>query len=195
MRAFVESHIAGDTLDFQVDVPEYPSGDGWTLKYRLTPQFTTPVQAPVELTASGNADGSYQVTAAPAVTELWKAGSYQWSRWVEKSGARQTLDESGQCDIRPDPAETLQGDDGRSHARKVLEAIEAVIEGRASQTQREVVAYTIGSRSQTFDSSETKADLVALKSKYEWLVANEAARDRIAKGQSNPRNVGIRFYR
>ena len=42
--------IAGDTLDFSVTVPDYPATDGWTLKYRLTPQFSTPTQAPIVLT-------------------------------------------------------------------------------------------------------------------------------------------------
>lgn len=201
MRAFVEKHIAGDTLamsgDDAISVPEYPASDGWTLKYRLTPQFSTPTQAPIELTAVTNADGErYDITAAPAVTALWKPGSYQWSRWVEKSGARQTLDHAvGQLDVLPDPAASAQGDDARSHARKMLEAIEAVLESRATSTQREMVAYTIGSRSIEFDKDESKADLLVLHSKYKWLVHDELARERIAAGQSNPRHIGIRFVR
>jgi len=83
--------------------------------------------------------------------------------------------------------------DDRSHERKVLEAIEAVIENRASATQREMVAYTIGSRSKQFDVQESKAALLELHSKYKWLVANEDARARIAGGQPNPRSVRIRF--
>jgi hypothetical protein len=43
--------VAGDTLDMQVTVPDYPSTDGWTLKYRLTPRFSTPTQAPIDITA------------------------------------------------------------------------------------------------------------------------------------------------
>jgi hypothetical protein len=193
---FVETLIAGDTLDFTVEVPEYPASDGWTLKYRLTPRFTTPTQTPIDLAATTNADGArYDIQAAPSTTAGWKAGSYTWARWVEKTGARQTLSESGQLEIKADPALTAQGFDSRSHARKVLEAIKAVIESRASQTQREMVEYAIGSRSQKFDASESKAALLELHSKYKWLVANEDARDKIAAGEPNPRIVGIRFGR
>ena len=38
----LEKLVAGDTLDFTDTVPDYPPADGWTLKYRLIPQFSTP---------------------------------------------------------------------------------------------------------------------------------------------------------
>jgi hypothetical protein len=192
---FVETHIAGDTLDFQVAVPDYPSNAGWTLKYRLTARFASPAQAPIGITASANTDGTYQIQASPATTGQWAAGSYTWSRWVEKTGARQTLNERGQLEIRPDPSASAQGLDTRTHARKVLEAVEACLENRASTTQREMVEYTIGSRGQKFDAADTRASLVQLRSTYLWLVADEDAREKIAAGLPNPRNVGIRFGR
>lgn len=189
---FPEEIVVGDTLDFGVSVPDYPATAGWTLKYRLTPRFATPPTPPVTLTAAP--DGSdYRITVGPATTSLWTAGAYTWARWVEKSGARQTLNESGQLLMKADPATTNQGFDSRSHARKVLEAIQAILEDRSSSTQRELVAYTIGSRSQQFDQADTKASLIELKSKYEWLVANEDARDAIAAGLPNPRLIRVRF--
>ncbi len=189
-------HTAGDTLDFEVDIPDYPSTDGWTLEYYLTARFSTPVQAQIVLTATGNADGTYQVQESPANTALWAAGTYGWHRLVTKAGARQTLtssDDQGEMQVRANPVGAVQGTDTRSHVRKMLEAIEAVIESRASSTQREMVAYTIGTRSQEFDKDESKAALIELHSKYKWLVANEDARARVASGLSNPRDVRIRF--
>jgi hypothetical protein len=58
--------IGGDTLDFTDSVPEYPASDGWTLKYRLTPRFASPVQAPITITASTFEVTDYrtQVTAS-----------------------------------------------------------------------------------------------------------------------------------
>lgn len=186
--------IAGDTLDFIDSVPDYPPADGWTLKYRLIPRFTSPAQAPIDIIAT-TSGSDYRVQAAAAVTLAWKAGFYTWSRWVEKAGPiRQSLG-SGQLKVIEDPAAAVAGYDGRSHERKVLEAIEAVIENRASQTQREMVEYTIGTRSQKLDAAESKAALLELHSKYKWLVANEEARAQIAAGQPNPRMVGIRFGR
>jgi hypothetical protein len=198
MSHFPYVQVAGDTLDFEVDVPDYPSTDGWTLKYRLIPQFTTPTQAPITITASGNADGTYQVQQGPTDTANWQPGAYGWSRWVEKVGARQTLTSShdqGEVQIQQNPATAVQGYDTRSHARKMLEAIEACLVNRASTTQRELVAYTIGSRSQTFDSEDSRARLEELADKYRWKVANEDNRAGIAAGQKNQRDVRMRFGR
>jgi hypothetical protein len=195
---FPYTHVAGDTLDFEVIVPAYPNTDGWTLKYYLTPRFSTPVQAQIVITAIANADGSYQVQASPATTALWAAGAYGWSRTVEKTGARQTLassEDQGEVQVRQNPATAAQGYDSRSHNRIVLEAIEACIQNRASTTQREMIEYTIGARGQKFDPADSRAALLELHSKYKWLVANEDAREAIAAGQPNPRNVGIRFTR
>jgi len=168
----IEKHVAGDTLDFNVSVPAYPASAGWTLKYSLTPRFTTPTQAVITLTAASNADGiSYDVQSTPATTAAWAAGFYTWARWVEKSGARQTLDESGQIQIKADPATQVAGYDSRSHPRKMLDAIEASLEGRASSSQIELISYTIGSRSQSRDPKV----LSELRSKYRREVSSEAA--------------------
>ena len=166
----LETMIAGDTLDFTVSVADYPATDGWTLKYRLTPRFSSPTQTPIDLTATTNADGSsYDVQASPTTTAGWKAGFYTWARWIEKAGARQTLDESGQLEIKDDPSATAQGFDSRTHARIVLDAIEAVLEGRASKDQEE---YTIGSRS--LKRTPLK-ELREMRATYRAMVTTEEA--------------------
>lgn len=183
-----EELVAGDTLDFTVAVPDYPASDGWTLKYRLTPRFASPVQAPVDLTATTNADGSrYDVQASPGTTADWGAGYYTWARWVEKSGARQTLDESGQLLVKADPSATVQGHDARSHARITLDAIQAVIEGRASKDQEE---YTIGSRSL---KRTPLADLIKLHSRYQTMVQAEDAQERLRNGLSTGGKFQVRL--
>lgn len=184
-------HVAGDTLDFEVSVDDYPSTDGWTLKYVLVPRFSTPTQAPVTLTATGNADGTYQVQAAPSQTAQWKAGAYGWQRWVEQPGARQTLTGShdqGEVEVRANPTDLVQGDDTRSHARKALaqhqEAILALKSG--------VKSYAIGSRTVTY---RDMPELIEEESRLKWAVADEDARATIAATGNNPRRAGIRFWR
>lgn len=181
-------HTAGDTLDFQVTAP-YLSSAGWTLKYRLTPRFVAPTQAPIAITANANADGSYQVQVDPAVTALWAPGAYGWSRWVEKSGARQTLTSSadqGEVQVRPNPTASAQGDDSRSHARIMLEQIESAIQALNFGAK----SYTIGSRSFT---SFDKAELITMHDRYRKLVADEDAAAAVAAGNQNPRKVAVRF--
>lgn len=180
--------IAGDTLDFLDSVPEYPPADGWTLKYQLIPRFTTPVQSPITLTAS-TSGADYRVQAAAGVTATWKAGFYTWARWVEKAGPiRQSLGE-GQLEVKTDPAQAVQGYDGRSDARRRLDEVEAAIDALSSAG---IKSYTIGNRQMT---KQDLPDLITWRDRLKAEVANEDAAAKIASGLPNPRNVGIRFSR
>lgn len=194
-RAFVESHIAGDTLEMSIangnaiSVPDYPASDGWTLAYRLTPKFTTPTQAPIDITATTDTDGeSYTILVSNATTAVWVPGSYSWARRVSKTGAAVTLDVDGQLDIIPNPMASVQGDDRRSWARIELERVESAI----SAISYGAKSYAIGSRSFT---REDMPNLLVSRSRLKWLVANEDARDRLKAGMPNPRNVGVRMGR
>lgn len=183
----IEELIAGDTLDFLDSVPEYPPADGWTLKYRLVPRFTTPTQVPIDITAS-TSGSDYRVQAAASITAVWAPGAYTWARWVEMAGPiRQSLGD-GQILVKTDPAAAVQGYDGRSHARKMLDQIEAAFEA----FQLGIKTYTIGSRSMT---KSDIPELLTLRDRYRAEVANEAAAEQVASGLPNPRNVGIRFNR
>jgi len=75
----------------------------------------------------------------------------------------------------------------KSHARKVLDAIEATIEGTASVAQSEM---TINGRSIKYQSPE---QLLILRSTYKREVANEEASDRINSGLGNKNKILVRF--
>lgn len=182
----LDTIIVGDTLDFTTAVAGYPASDGWTLKYRVIPRVSG---TPFTLTAATASDGtSYRVTQSPAQTLVFVAGDYTWYAWVEKVGARVTIDD-GLVTVKGDPS-ALATFDGRTHARKMLDQIEAALEGFA--TSSTVKSYTIGTRQMT------KADvpeILTLRDRYRAEVANEIAREKIADGLGNPRNIGIRFKR
>lgn len=185
-----ETLIAGDTLDFTVTVADYPANAGWTLKYQLTPRFTAPTQAAIVLTASTNVNGvDYNVQSAPATTAAWKPGLYTWARWVEKTGARQTLDESGELLIKPDPNTMVQGYDARSQAQKAVEDL-LTIKANFQTTGRLMESYTIGSRSVTFKNS---ADLEKELRFWQRELMNEQSAAAAARGLPNPRRTYIRF--
>lgn len=171
-------------------VENFPATGGWALKYHYKKTGATPGNFSIDASASGAA---FVVTKLASDTAAYVAGDYTWVAIVTKATESREVDH-GRLKILPryDQAANL---DDRSHARKMLEAINAALEGRASSTQREMIAYTIGQRSKQFDTADSKAALVELKSKYEWLVYNEDVRDRVAQGLPNPRNVGVRFTR
>lgn len=171
--------------DLSVD---FPADGGWTLTYYFKRTGATPGNFSLAAAASGK---FFAITETAANSATRVAGDYTWVAVVTKAAETREVD-SGRLKILPryDAAANL---DDRSHARRVLEAIEAVIENRASTTQRELVSYTIHGRSQEFDAQESKASLLELHSKYKWLVANEDARAKVAAGLPNPRDVRIRF--
>lgn len=185
--------VAGDTLEFRVSVPKYPPSDGWSLVYRFTPRFTAPPQSPITLTASVDGD-EYVITETPTNTGLWKPGEYGWARWVEKAGARQTLDDlnsRGQLVILPDPSTSQAGDDNRTQAqRAVADLKEALATFRSSGGM--VKSYTIGDRQMTFSD---EGEILKRLSFWQAELARETKRLRLAAGMANPRHVYVRMDR
>lgn len=177
------SLIAGDTLAFNTTAPtdadgnSYKGSDGWTMSFRLVPRDSA--LSPISFAATADGD-DYTVSVSSATTATWSAGWYSWAAYVSKDGTRYTCD-SGQIEIKPDPAAASAGHDGRGHARRVLDAIEAVLESRASLDQKSV---TIGDRSLERTPIE---DLLRLRRQYQAEVAREDAAARLAAGLA-PRN-------
>lgn len=177
----LDTLIVGDTLDFLTTVEDYPPADGWTLKYRLVPRVSG-----TAITITAATEGTdYRVQEAPATTAAWTAGEYTWTSWVEKSGARYTVDQ-GLVTLKVNPA-TISAYDGRSHARKVLDAIDAVIESRATQDQME---YAINGRSL---KRTPIADLIKMRQHYAAEVKREEKAASLAAGVHPGGKIQFRF--
>ena len=127
---------AGDSLAWTETESEYPAGDGWVVHYVL-------VNASSRITFNSVADGDkHSFVIDMATTGAWKAGDYTYQRYVTDGSERITLT-NGTVEIKPD---FTTASDHRSHAKKVLDAIEAVIENRATLDQE---SYSIAGRSLT----------------------------------------------
>lgn len=174
---------AGDTWKWnRQDLTDYPA-TLWDLKYAFKS-----AAAHVEITAA--ADGAnFAVVVSSTVTATYAAGEYSWVAFVELIGSspveRYQVDQ-GRFTILPTFANAAALDD-RTHARKVLDAIKAVLEGRASKDQEE---YTISDRSL---KRTPIPDLLKLRQLYEREVASEAAAERLANGQSPRNRLMVRF--
>ena len=173
---------AGDTLDFETTVPDYPASEGWTLKYRLAPRSAGTA---IDLTAVADGD-DYDITASATTTASWATGWYTWTAFVEKAGERFTVDR-GQLEIRAASSTLAAATDGRTHARKVLDAIEAVLETRATLDQE---SYAINGRSLKRMPIE---ELLKLRQIYRAEVAGEDAASKLAAGIAQPRKVQVRL--
>lgn len=172
---------AGDTWKWTRTLDDYPAGT-WTLKYRFKN-----AAGGFEVTASASGT-DHSVTVAASTTTGYSAGTYQWIAWVEAGTEKFTVDEGSlvvKADYRAASASTALDD--RSHARKVLAAIEAVIENRATLDQQE---YSIEGRSL---KRTPISDLIKLRQKYQAAVRAEDAAAKIAGGQSPGGKISFRF--
>lgn len=169
--------VAGDTAKWLRSLDEYPANESWVLAYTL-------VSGANRYTFNASASGADHLVNVPAATTTsWVPGTYTWRAQVSKAGEVFTVG-SGSITVRPSFATAT---DGRSHARRTLEAIEAVIEGRATS---EVSYYMIGGRQLRYIEP---AQLLALRDRYRAEVAREDAAQRAAAGLPDRRRVFVRF--
>jgi hypothetical protein len=163
---------AGDTLKQVISSADYPATDGWTLKGRFAPVASGTAVTVTAATAEDGAD--YELTVSAATTDGWAAGNWQYTLFVELAGERHTI-EVGNITVLENPANAAAGIDTRSHVKKTLDALEAMIEGKAGS---DVQSYTINGRQL---QHYTIPDLLMLRDKYSAEYARE---QRVKSGKS-----------
>lgn len=132
--------VVGDRLQWTKTLSDYPAtSEGWTLTYYLRANLPDG-QINLVATASGE---SYAVDVAPETTSGWTPGKYVWEAYVSKSGSRYKVGD-GRIELTADFSAIELPYDGRTHARKVLDSINAVIEGRASSDIQRYVVQAVG---------------------------------------------------
>lgn len=173
------SLVAGDRWQWRRDdLSDFPAS-AWTLTY----YFKSPTaQFNVAATASGEA---FAVDVLPETSAAIAAGIYEWRAYVSISGDRREVDRGVlTVDVNFASSAII---DTRSHARKVLAAVEAVIEGRATKDQE---SYSINGRSLT----RTPIDqLLQLRKTYLAHVQAEDAAARRQAGQKSGNTINVRF--
>ena len=179
--------VRGDTLEFRTSVPEYPPSQGWLLRYRLVPRAGGQAVL-IEAASEPDAD-CYVVQVQPAITANWVEGAYGWASWVEKAGARQTLERGGDFRVLPDPAQVAPGTDLRTDAERALAECEAALLQFSTSGGR-VKSYAIAGRQMEF---ETSADLQALVRYWKQRVYDEREARRCAEGKKSQRNIQVVF--
>lgn len=127
------------------------------------------LRGPKSINVTADKDGDDYVLRAPAgVTATWPAGTYVYSlRALNGSEAYEMA--TGQITILPDLASAGDGYDSLTHAQRVLAAIEAVLEKRATMDQER---YRINNR----ELYRTPIpDLFKMRDLYRLEVAREQA--------------------
>lgn len=174
---------AGDTVKFhpgRVSLSDFPIAT-WTLTYRIV--GNDDATATVDATDS---DGNYLTTFTKAETAKLAAGDYELIGTITDGTERFTV-YTGKIKVVGNFSAADGATDTRSHARKTLEAVKAVLESRATKDQE---SYTINGRSL---NRTPIADLILLRNDYQALVNREEQAERIAKGLGHKGNIFTRF--
>ena len=177
--------VVGDRWVWRRDdlVSDYPL-DEYALEYRFTEDSTGNTNA--FTIAATEAESTYFVEIASAVTASLTAGDYQWAAFIIRSSDNQrVVIDQGRTERLPNLQNTTA--DLRSHAKKVLDAIEAVLENRASQDQ---MSYSIAGRSLSRMSID---DLMTFRNRYRAEYLREIKLARIKNKQDSGNTIKVRF--
>lgn len=168
---------AGVTFSHAVTFTAYPAPT-WRVEMFLRGQQAIDLIAVPE----GN---QHRFGASAEITRMWAPGVY-WYQVRATLGADAVLLADGEITVRPDLSQVDGFTDQRDHVVKVIDAIEAVIEGRATKDQEK---YTINNR----ELWRTPIpDLLKLRDTYRNELRRQKNRKRTGQSLLG-RNVMVRF--
>ena len=174
-----EKLTSGVTWKWKKTISDYPASE-WTLTYYLRKDGATATSF------SAAADGdTHLVTVAAATTAGYAAGVYDIIGVVVKAAEKYVVFD-GIFEVLTNPA-TAGAYDPRTHARRVLDLIEAAMEGRIPNGME---SYTIGGRS---INKIPLNQLRELWEKYKQDVVMEEQAERLVNGRRSGKNIGVRF--
>jgi hypothetical protein len=165
-------------------VADYPTAD-YALTYEFHEDSGGGGSHKFTITATETST-DYIVEIASATTASYTAGEYNWYAFITRSSDSQRIAvDEGHTKIELNFANTNA--DNRSHAKKVLDAIQAVLENRASQDQ---MSYSIAGRSLSRMSID---DLMRFRDRYRAEYNKEIKQKRIKNKQDTGNTIKARF--
>lgn len=170
--AMPSSMVAGDSLsvEFGTAATDYPASEGWGAALVLVPEAGG---TPLSITCTGGVT-SWLALITPTQSAALVAGSYVYSLRASKSGERKTI-VKGSIEVLPD---LVANQDQRSKFQRILDAIDAVLENRASSSDLRV-RFEDGREIERVPH----ADLIKLRDYYARKVANEK------HGRTGPKRI------
>jgi hypothetical protein len=174
---------AGETLSFKITLADYPASEDWVITYTLRALNSSATK--IEFASSADGD-DHLVTVPFEETAGWLPAKYAGAAIVS-DGTTKTQVRTVRLTVLPDIS--AQEGDIRSQARKTLDNINAVIEGRASST-------LLNSEVEGTNLSRIPHDqLLMLRDRYAALVFQEEEAERAANGKPTQRNIYAHFGR
>ncbi len=169
--------VAGSTARWRRKLKNYEPPT-WSLTYlfaNATDSFS--------ISGADNGDGTHIIDVPPATTAAYVVGDYQYI--VRATDGAEEFDVgTGSLKVKPNMTAAV---DSRSHVKTVLDALQAMIEGKASKDQ---LSYSIQGRSLSRMGPE---ELMNWHGKYVTWWKQEMAADRLNKGLDTGNKIKVRF--
>lgn len=167
----------GDTITWDETLSDFPASASWVVTYNFTSKDARFV--------SGHAAVVDDHRITIDTTDL-EEGHYAWTKKVTDTSETFTL-ESGILDVDPDLSADTTGVDRRSYSAIALEAIEALLKGKATKDQ---TSYSLNGRALSRYSID---ELTEWRSQLRVEVRDEDQKARRKSGGKSHANVHVRF--
>lgn len=177
----------GDLVRWRrTDLSDTYSPSSYTLKYSARRAGATATGDQISITATSDATGFY-VDESQATTVLWEPGTYHWQLYVTRnSDSERILVDRGRWTLYRN-LDDDEWDDPRTHAQKMVDLLESVLENRAGN---DVIYYMIGGRAV---SKIPIGELRQLLVQYRTEVRDQVDAERRERGQPSKNLLTVRF--
>jgi hypothetical protein len=181
----MENIIKGDTLELTYGPGDYAIAD-YDIEIALRGASKIDIKTGETGVTIATTSGDYEVTVTSAVTANWTAGNYEFAVYLVKTGERHII-QSGKVEIEDNVSGISAAYDPRSTVKKTLDAIEAVLEGRASQ---DIMSYQIAGRQ---IAKIPVPDLLKMRDYFKREYASEQKAEALANGIGTGGKILVRF--
>ena len=175
---------AGDTVIWQIENlnTDY-SNSTHTLTYKFRLENNGSTTFSVDATADGN---NYKITLSASTTASITEGKYNFISYVTRTSdnARVTVDR-GMIEVKPNLASSTS--ETRSHAKKMLDLIESLLEGKAT---KDVSSYSIAGRSL---NKMSVSELLEWRNYYKTEYNRELSKQRNENEDGSGNTIKISF--
>jgi len=165
---------AGESVSWSVSLSDYPASDSWELTYTLVKSDTR-----LQIVAAASGD-DHLIEIAIATTAAYDPGEYEFQAHISNGTEKYQVD-SGSIEVVTDFATQTTGFDSRSHNKKVLDLLEAAIEGRASKTQMSQKVGGVEVQHMALADLRKERDVYAAKYRKELVAAGTIKPSRTIK--------------
>lgn len=180
----------GESVTWEREIPDHPATE-WSAVYRFRGILGTGIGLDVPCTADGTKFIASVSTGSSAVLSVT---TYEWQLWVTSTADPADVRQIERGTVRVNEgfqSGALSSVDTRTAAQQILDAIDAMIVGKATADQMEYSIETQVGKRQLKRIPMT--ELIAARTHYASIVAREKQAERLRARGTFFKNINVRM--